>query len=379
MKSPFQFGKIVEGPAFTDREDEVNRLVSNFENNVNTLLISPRRWGKSSLVKKASEAALQKNPLVKFCFIDLYSVRDENEFYSLFAREVIKATSKKVEDWMAHVKSFLGRISPRISFGPDPVHDFDIHFDFNRKTDTYDEILNLPEKISNRKKMKIVVCIDEFQNLIHFQDPLLFQKRLRAVWQKHQHTVYCLYGSKRSMLMHIFENKSMPFYRFGDVFYLEKIEKGRLTAFVMQCFVKTQKRISEPLAGSIVDSMQCHPYYVQQLAHLVWTHTDKTVDEPIIEFSLDELIRQNSMLFENEIERLSNTQIRFLEAVASDKETAFSSKEILEKYQLGTSGNVVKIKSTLQKKEIIDFVQSKPVYIDPVFELWMKRNYMGKR
>ena len=173
MKSPFQFGKIVEGTAFTNRAQEIRRLISNYENNLHTLIISPRRWGKSSLVKVASRRAAKKHPDFRFCFIDLFRIRNEDEFYSVYAREVIKATSKKTEEWVAFAKTYLTRITPRFSFGSDPIHDFEITFDFDRRSEAFEEILDLPEKIAKKRNIKIVMCLDEFQNLSFFHDPLL--------------------------------------------------------------------------------------------------------------------------------------------------------------------------------------------------------------
>ena len=91
-----------------------------------------------------------------------------------------------------------------------------------------DEILDLAENICKNKKIKVVVCIDEFQNIAFFDEPLAFQKKLRAHWQHHKQTSYCLYGSKRHLLMDIFSSQSMPFYKFGDVIFLEKIKEKLL-------------------------------------------------------------------------------------------------------------------------------------------------------
>ena len=375
MKTPFQFGKIVEGATFTDREQEIKRLISNFENNLHTLIISPRRWGKSSLVKVASQRAARKHSDFKFCFIDLFRIRDENEFYTAYAREIIKSTSRKVEEWMAYAKSFLTRITPRLSFGPDPIHDFEITFDFDRKIDAVEEILDLPEKISKKRKMKMVICIDEFQNLSFFHNQLLFQKRLRSAWQHHQHTVYCIYGSKRTMLAHLFGNTSMPFYKFGDILYLDKIQKSHLIRFIVRGFERTEKQISQHQAEKIVDWMRCHPYYVQQLSHMVWIATETEVSDANLEIGLNDVIHQNAILYEREIENVSNTQINFMRALADGVQEALSSSEILKSYNLGTSGNVVKIKKSLEKKEIIANVHTKPEFIDPAFELWFKRIY----
>lgn len=377
MVSPFQFGRIVVGDAFTDRTAELKQLKSNIQNNVHTMLISPRRWGKSSLVKQTA-ISLAKNKKIKFCFIDLFKIRNEEDFYSSYANAVIKSISSKTGEWIALAKSFLSRVTPRISLGTDPLHDFEMSFDVKGIKQNFEEILDLPEKIAGKQGVNIIVCIDEFQNLGNFSEPVLFQKRLRAVWQHHQRVTYILYGSKRHMLMHLFENKSMPFYKFGDVIYLDKIAAKFLVTFIKDSFSKTGKTIKEEHAGKIVDSVKCHPYYTQQLSHLVWIDTEEggSVSSEILDRAIDQLLSQNSLLYQREIETLSNIQVNLLKAVADGIEQ-LSSAEVIREYKLGSSANVSKIKQALEKKEIIDTFDKKVVFIDPVFELWFKRYYSG--
>lgn len=147
-------------------------------------LISPRRWGKSSLVKRvAKEVASKKLRIVE---MDLLGIRDEEEFYKLLATETIKATGNKVEEWLHACKQFFKQITPRIGMGPDLLQDFEISFEWQDLERNYKEILNLPEKIAVEKNLNIIICIDEFQNMGIFRDPLLFQKRLRSEWQHQQ-------------------------------------------------------------------------------------------------------------------------------------------------------------------------------------------------
>ena len=111
------------------------------------------------------------------------------------------------------------QVIPKFSFGIDPQNDFSIGFDWDEIKKNASEILNLPEVISQSKNIELVICLDEFQNIAHFKNPLAFQKKLRSHWQHHQEVSYCLYGSKRNMMTELFENKSMPFYKFGDIIF----------------------------------------------------------------------------------------------------------------------------------------------------------------
>lgn len=129
--TPFIYGNTVSNKAFTDREVESTKLYSNLIGGVNTMLISPRRWGKSSLVEKVIADINQNNKQHKTIIIDLFSVSDESEFLEKFAQEVIKASSSKFEEWIKNSKIFFKNLVPKISLGLDPFTDFSISFDLN--------------------------------------------------------------------------------------------------------------------------------------------------------------------------------------------------------------------------------------------------------
>lgn len=370
MDAPFLFGKIVSEKNFTNRTADIKRLSKNLQNHINTILIAPRRWGKSSLVKKVADNIANRN--TKIVMLDLMSIRNEEEFYKVLAIETIKATSNKLSEWIENAKEFLKHISPKISLGKDPMQDFDISFEWKELQPNYKEILNLPEKISNKKKLHLIVCIDEFQNCEVFKDSQLFQKRLRTEWQKHQNVTYCLYGSRHHMLSELFEKQSNPFYKFGDVIYLPKIPRAEWVTYIQHQFHATKKIISIELANHIAGLVQDHSYYVQQLCYLVWVSTNGKVTKEIIRSATESLLSQNALLYTRDTENLSNVQFSFLKAVAEGVHTGLSSKAILSLYQLGTSANVLKIKKALIDKELIDETQG-VYFLDPVYELWFKK------
>src|SRR5574344_2250461 len=128
---PFIFGVATSGDNFTDREKETERLLLNFRYGVNTVLISPRRWGKTSLVKKACRLA--QSDKLKIVYLDIFSCRTDKEFYDTFASAVLKQTSSKFEELMEDAKIFLSRITPKVTSVPDPMSDFSLSLDISTK------------------------------------------------------------------------------------------------------------------------------------------------------------------------------------------------------------------------------------------------------
>jgi uncharacterized protein len=371
MQTPFNFGRTVKNESFTNREQEIKKLVSNFENQINTIIISPRRWGKSSLVEKV--AAQVKSKTTRVATIDLFGIRTEEEFYNTLANSVIRATSTKTEEWLEMGKKFLRTITPKFTIELGDKQHFNLELDLDAIKKHYRELLDLPEKIAKEKHVKLIVCIDEFQNISTFNQAQVIQKRLRSVWQHHEHVTYCLYGSKQHMMVDLFNKQSNPFYKFGELMYLPKISETKWVSYITRQFQKTKKKISPQQALRISELVKCHPYYVQQLSHLVWINTEMEVSDGIISQSVQELIDQNAILYFKETEELNNTELKLLKAISS-KELKLSSKEIIQKYHLGTSAGVIKAKKSLVAKEIIDEHLKQPFFLDPGFELWFNQN-----
>jgi hypothetical protein len=290
----------------------------------------------------------------------------------------LQATSSKWEELAENAKQFLSHLLPKISFSPDSLSEISFGISWEEMAKNVDEILDLAETIAKAKNINIIVCVDEFQSINEFENPLAFQRKLRSHWQLHQHVSYCLYGSKRHMLLDIFSNVSMPFYKFGDILFLEKIDNAVWRQFIQKRFCDIGKEISKEDAERLAGLVANHSYYVQQLAQQAWLRTDNICDESIILEAYECIKNQLSLLFVGLIESLTNKQIDFLKAIVSG-ETALSSQEMLEKYKLGTSANVIKIREALLSKEIID-VNAQAIEIqDPIFKIWLKTDYFKMR
>lgn len=371
-EAPFVFGVRVEGNTFTDRKEETNRLKMNFLYGVNTILISPRRMGKTSLVEKV--CSLVESDTLKIAKIDAFGCRSENDFINAFATAVVRATSSKWEEWMENAKTFLSRFIPKISIGQDPLTDFSIALEYNRANTVTEDILQLPETIAKQKGIKIVICIDEFQQIGDFPDSITFQKKLRSVWQLQNNVSYCLYGSKKHMMEKMFQSQSHPFYRFGDLFYLDKISETDWVEYICDRFRVTGKEISRELASEICTVTDRYSSYVQQLAWLVWLRTDKHATKEDVEFGIDRMLDACEPLFIQQTESLSAYQMNFLRALANGVHTGFTRSEILDTYQLGTAANISRLKKALTEKDLIMMTAPKKLEIsDPILALWLKK------
>jgi uncharacterized protein len=375
--SPFIYGTTVSGESFNNREKEIEKLRNNLLGGINTMIISPRRWGKTSLVNHVTSLISADNSKVKIVSIDLFTVNSQEEFLERFAEEVLKASSTKWEERVKNSKKIFRNIIPKIQISVDPVNNLSLSFDWKEIRKHADEILNLPETIAVQKKIKIIVCIDEFQSISGFPDYENFEKMLRSVWQNQKHVTYCIYGSMRHMMSEIFNSQSKPFYRFGDIMMLQKIERTKWISYIMDGFIKTGKYISDELAARITDLMQCHSWYVQQLSHYTWNLSKKNTSSNDIIRALDELLSANMPLYQKETEILSTTQLNLLKAVAKG-EKQLTSMSVMNDYRLGSPHNVSKNKDLLIRNDVIGYTGDSYFFLDPAFELWFRKSFFNE-
>ncbi len=374
MKTPFVFGRLAKESNFTDRKNETERLVLNFKSLINTIIISPRRWGKSSLVYKAAQVAQKEEADLRVCPIDLFNVRTEEQFYQELARAVIVSTATKWEEIVSDATRFLSRFVPKISFGGVPMSEITLDLNREEVRRSPDEILDLAEKVASEKNLRIVVCIDEFQNIAQFGDSLAFQRKLRAHWQQHQHVAYCLYGSKRHMMLQVFSDYAMPFYKFGDMMFLEKIKTPEWVEFIRETFEKTGKSISEEICEELVARVDNHPYYVQQFAQQVWLRTEKTATMEAVDEAQADITSQLSLMFDTLTQTLTTQQLCLLRAMCAGEKN-INSKSVMDKYDLSSPTMISRARKALVEKDILDNVAGVYSIQDPVYAYWLKERY----
>jgi hypothetical protein len=286
----------------------------------------------------------------------------------------MRAASTKITEFTENARTFLSNFIPRISYSPNQQNEISVALDWETVSKDADEILNLPQKIAAKKGIRIIICLDEFQNIMVFDNPLAFQKKLRSHWQNHSRVTYCLYGSRRSLMTELFTHSSMPFYKFGDLMFLEKIEEKQWVKFFMKRFKDTGKKINADDAALIAQKVENHPFYAQQLAQLTWLRTKKTASAAIVHEAIERLMDQLSYVFQNLSDSLPSSQLGFLNAIINN-ETKLTSEAVISRYKLKSSAHVAKIKKALIDKDLIDYHNKVYNLNDPVFKLWLKTRY----
>lgn len=376
MCKKFVYGVAVSDYNFIGRERETKRLLDNFKGGINVILMSPRRLGKTSLVKHVCNKLDDKDIIT--VYLDIFGCKSEYDFYNKLTAEVLKQTASKHELWFEEAKEFLYRLTPKISFSPEPNSDFSISLGITPKTHTPEEVLQMAETIAIKRKKRIVICIDEFQQIGEMANSKQIQARLRTVWQHQKHVSYCLFGSKHHLMSTIFLHRSMPFFQFGDTISLNKIATEDWVKYIVSHFADGKRTISHALAEEICKFTENYSAYVQQLAWLVFTLKEEgeTVTEDDIRQAEKDLLATNDILFMQMIEPLSEFQLNFLRAIALGIKKDFGLSEVREEYNLGSYSNITRLKTALLERDLIEKQNTELVITDPIFAKWLKQKIM---
>ena len=287
MKNPFKFGTLVDDEFFTDRVSELESIQRMLDSENHLVLISPRRFGKSSLVAKAVKAS--GRPSISLNLQNMLSIED---FASKILRELFRLYPlERIKHLMTHF-----RIVPTVSTNP-ITNGVDVSFQpVINGIVLLEDAMALLEKVSTEDK-KLIVVFDEFQEIMNIRKGL--DKQLRSIMQEQQHLNYILLGSQESMMTEIFERKKSSFYHFGMLMHLDKIPYKDFYEYLLERLTPVLPGQAEPVCESILAVTSCHPYYTQQLASQVWELANyESISSQVVETAVGRLVNIHDLDFE---------------------------------------------------------------------------------
>ena len=376
-RNPFFFGEVVTGENFTNRVDEIKRLTSELRVGHNIFLISPRRYGKTSLVINVLEH-LNKEGLFTL-YIDLYKVASLRELLEAYAKGVARSCTTRVERFSEFIKDIFPRLRPKIIIGSDgaPSIEVDVQLKDKELLDSLEEVFDVPEKIARKRKRNFIVVFDEFQEILNL-DGERIEKMMRALFQHHHKVAYLFAGSKRHLIYSMVSDPNRAFYKLGDIMNLQKIEPAEMVVFLKKQFSKGPIKVKENMLDYLLAISENIPYNVQYLCHHLWNwclEAEKIEKEDIIKV-VGNIIAEQSANYIALWDGLSLHQRLFLKAISKFQHKPIFSKDFIVENDLGTPGSIQKSITLLKKKNIID-VDGKDIrFNDVFFKDWIRKKML---
>jgi uncharacterized protein len=381
-QNPFVYGEVVPPSAFVDRVAELDRLVRDLAAGQKVFLISPRRYGKSSLVRRALAAMSRKGVLTVEVTVSSFS--SYVAFLEGYARALAAAETKwdRARTWLRDAISSTridlsadARVDPsgraaasmRVAF-PNARTDRDI-------SRLAQEVFALPAQLAETRRRKVVVALDEFQAIGGFNGGSV-EHAMRAAVQ-HQREVGYVFAGSEPTLMERMLTPRRPFYKAGPVMRLDKIPADEFAAFIDARFAASGMRPEPGLGMAIVDLAGNLPYDVQRLAHETWDEVRGSARRRVtlddLHQALKRLLTEQQMLFEAVWQRLTLAQRGALRAVVLQDGRELLSADVRTRHRLGGPSTVQAALGALMRDDVVTREEDRYVVVDSLLREWVAR------
>ena len=375
--NPFTFGDLALDEAFTDREQELRELAADMRNGQNVLVYAPRRYGKSSLVIRASQEVQRRKVLVGYC--DLMRTPTKERFAAALAKTIYAdIASPATRAFERAAALFQGlRITP--SMDVDPA-DGSLRFGFQpgrRRTDiddTIERLLELPAELAIERKRRVVIVFDEFQEIVNLDKA--FPNMMRSVFQTQPEVGHVYLGSKRQILERIFSDRNEPFWRSAKRLELGPIPAKAFAPFIRGGFIKSARGITDDALAQVLSASGGQPYATQELAYFLWELVPVKGEATLetVEEALSNVIRSESNHLSQLWDEASNQQRQVMLALAIEPTRSIYAAAYRARHELPAQASLQRALGTLIAREVAGRnAAGEYALVEPFLADWLRR------
>src|SRR5688572_26567803 len=378
MENPFVYGEVIPASAFVARESELDRLTGDLLAGQKIFLISPRRYGKSSLVARALAAAAKHGALTVDVTVSSYS--SYVAFLEGYARALLSVdtTVDRARVWL---RDLLRGMRPEVRVEPDELGRGQLAISFPAAQSDKDvsrlaqEVFALPGKIAAARKRKLAIALDEFQAIASFNGGSV-EHALRAAVQHQRQAGYVFSGSEPALMERML-GRSRPFYKAGPVMRLGRIPADRFATFLEARFKSTGIKPAPGLGAAIVELAGNLPYDVQRLAHEVWddarANAQRRAGLEDLHATLTRLLGEHASLFEATWQRLTLAQRATLRAAVLQEGRELLSADTRVRYRLSGASTVQASLAALVREDVLARDGDRYIVVDSLLREWVAR------
>jgi len=376
QKNPFFLKDYTVDEPFCDRSEEQKALAFHARALDHVVLFSPRRTGKTSLIKKVQKTLAQEGAVC--IYVDFFGVSSVEEIAARLAQAVFEETHSR-ETLFKKAVSALQCFRPTVESSLYRGNRFTVGVQLisnqlSGLTLLEDVLMSLGKFIREIPEL-VHFTLDEFQEVTTLAQADQIQILLHDYIHRHA-AAYTFIGSRRTALRSMFAVESRPSFQEVIFFELPPIPVKTFADFITQQF-SSQGKIFEPkIATQLVSAVACFPYYSRKLACHIFEHSENEVTTDDVEKGLLVLIKYEEPFFEGIFLGLAPGQIALLRAIAREPSKSIFAQEFIQRHRIGSIGGAQGAKKKMLNLDIIEFREQKWRVVDPVFEKWLVRNKM---
>ncbi len=375
MANPFRFGQVVSGELFCDRKSEIKQITQDLSGGQSIVLFSPRRYGKTSLLKAVSKELKSKRIL--YGHVDFFACNSTEKVVQAVSSAAAKAIIndlKSIEKFIKKSAQFFTRTRFAIRFEPNGTGSFTVLPELSPQATSVDNLSDALVGLNSylrKSKKRAVVVLDEFQQILRVNSNL--EAEFRTIIQQQDRIAFAFLGSRMHLLQDIFINEKRPFYHSAKLIELGPIAQHELTKFIKTRFKKIGVSISEELALRIANKVEGHPDYAQRLcSHIFDSLESNTVSEELVEAGVLRMLVSLTPSLSGIFEELPIRESQVMTLLAEHGPIAKFSSKMLYKYDMGMP-SLHKALSSLIRKDLIIKGQAKKYFIiDKFLAEWIR-------
>ena len=374
--NPFRFGPLALDEAFTDRQAELDSLLADARNGQDVVVFAPRRYGKSSLVWRVAEELAKEDVLV--AQVDLMRTPTKDQLAAKLAKTIHDELATRLWNAGERLKVFAGlRLNPTITVNP---NDGTVSFSFDARAAaedidaTLEELLTMIGRIAADRGRRVVLVLDEFQEVVDI-DPALI-KLMRSVFQEQPDVAHIYLGSKRHMMRRIFNDENEPFWRSAKQTELDVIPPDLFSPFALAKFAQTGKELRPDACARALELTGGHPYATQELLYFLWeaTPAGRAANVATIDAALDATLRSEHSHFSLIWDGVSGAQKRVLQALAQEQPGRPLSSDYQRRHSLPATPTVQTALNALERAELVRRLRRGEYRIaEPFLTQWIQR------
>jgi uncharacterized protein len=360
-QNPFIISGYLSPEYFCDREEETSRMLSAIKNGRHMTLFSPRRMGKTGLIRHLFYKAEKKKEFITV-YLDIMATTSLREFSQVFGKAVLTALGKN-EALMRKILKRLSSLKLKLTIDHltgEPA----LSLDVNNNREAEQSLETIFRYLADQKK-RVVIAIDEFQQIMNYPE-----KNLEAILRTHLQTVnnvsIIFSGSRKHILTGIFSSPDRPFYNITEMMEISTINSEIYMTFIREKFSADSVSISDRALNRILEITGLHTFYVQYFCNRLYSEYRK-IDTDEADKVLLTILKENEPVYASYLNLLTATQYKVLKAIAlNDGIDSPTSKEFLSEYDLGAASTVSQSIKSLSDKEFV-FVSNNKLRLNDVF------------
>ena len=368
--NPFIIQGYLSPDYFCDREVETNKIISAYKNGRNITLFSLRRMGKTSLIENVFHTLRNdgKNHLVYF---DIYATSNLSDFINLFGKVVFYELIPDKKNILELITNTLKNVTPAIVFDRltgEPSFQFSFK---NRKEEelTIEEIF----KYLNSKKKKILIAIDEFQQILNYPEKNV-EALLRTYISKSNNLNFIYSGSEKHILLSMFSDKGKPFYQSSEFLHLDRISSEKYSRFIKEKFSSGGFKITEEIISLILNWTSGFTYHTQFLCNKIFEQKIKQITIENVKKIMDEILTSNEIVYLHYRTILTDLQWKLLGAIAKEESVGMiTSKDFIRLHNLSTPSSIQSAIEALVKKDFVSYENNRYFLSDIYLSRWLER------